>query len=245
MEYFSPEVSCCSEEKNGDAEAGRARWSRRTASPLRLEPFDNERSSGVAGGSSGQRRSGKGWQGSFSRRGTAGRGTRPLLCSWRASLLCSGLLCSGLLCSGLLCWKPPLLRPPLLEGPPPLLKAADDRRGAQLRRKLRRETSSGASSVRPGLFPDFDLGPRGRRSVRWRGFLQKYCLMGWAAGGPSNSGRREYLFFYCFPFSIDCSKYTLLFTHMVLNENLQQGVVDYRGLKQSATGSLHRHCTEL
>jgi hypothetical protein len=63
----------------------------------------------------------------------------------------------------------------------------------------RRETSSGASSVRPGLFPDFDLGPQGRRSVQGRGFLQKDCLMGWAAGGPSNSGRREY-FIYSFIF---------------------------------------------
>jgi hypothetical protein len=25
--------------------------------------------------------------------------------------------------------------------------------------------------------------------------LQNFCLMGWAAGGPSNSGRREYFFY--------------------------------------------------
>jgi hypothetical protein len=109
---------------------------------------------------------------------------------------------SSALASSLLEAPPPLLRPPLLEGPPPLLeapppllKAAAGRRG--------REPSSGASSgsrpalVRGELRPSLallisNLGPRGRRSVRGRGFLQNVCLMGWAAGGPSNSGRREY-----------------------------------------------------
>jgi hypothetical protein len=38
---------------------------------------------------------------------------------------------------------------------------------------------------------DFEFGPRWRRNVSGRGVLQKFYLMGWAAGGPSNSGRRE------------------------------------------------------
>jgi hypothetical protein len=31
-----------------------------------------------------------------------------------------------------------------------------------------------------------------RPDLPGRGFSQKFCLMGWAAGGPSKSGRREY-----------------------------------------------------
>jgi hypothetical protein len=88
MRYSVPEVSCYTVE-NGDAAAGRARWSRRTAFPLQSEPFDGEQSTGAAGGSSGQRRSGKVWRRSCSRRGTAGGGARPppllespALCYW-------------------------------------------------------------------------------------------------------------------------------------------------------------------
>jgi hypothetical protein len=71
--------------KNAEMVSGRC--SRRTTSPLLSEPFDGERSSSAAGGSSGQQHSGKGWRGSCSRRGTAGGGARLLLRSWRARLL--------------------------------------------------------------------------------------------------------------------------------------------------------------
>jgi hypothetical protein len=94
MRYSVPEVSCYTEE-NGDAAAGRARWSRRTAFPLQSEPFDGERSTGAAGGSSGQRRSGKGWRWSCLRRGTAGGGARPLLLSWRHRLSATGAAAAG------------------------------------------------------------------------------------------------------------------------------------------------------
>jgi hypothetical protein len=94
MRYSVPEVSCYTEE-NGDAAAGRARWSRRTAFPLQSEPFDGERSTGAAGGSSGQRRSGKGWRGSCSRRGTAGGGAWPLLLSWRHRLSATRAAAAG------------------------------------------------------------------------------------------------------------------------------------------------------
>jgi hypothetical protein len=115
--------------------------------------------------------------------GRQGNSTSPPLLEGRPPLLWPPLLrplllWPPLLRPPLLEAPPPLLRPPLLEGLPPLLKAADGRRGAQLRRKLRRETSSGASSVRRGLFPDFDLGPRGRRSVRGRGFFAKKMFNG-------------------------------------------------------------------
>jgi hypothetical protein len=39
-------------------------------------------------------------------------------------------------------------------------------------------------------FQSWDHG--GRRNITGRGFLQMFCLMGQAAGGPSNSGQREY-----------------------------------------------------
>jgi hypothetical protein len=58
---------------------------------------------------------------------------------------------------------------------------------AQLRHvpsELQREPSACPSLIS-------NLGPRWRRNVSERGFLQKFYLMGWATGGPSNSGRRE------------------------------------------------------
>jgi hypothetical protein len=86
--------------------------------------------------------------------------------------------------------------PPLLEG------TASSASGAAAAGRWGREPSSGvfpaparepSSDACPAPSLILNLGPTGRRNSLGRGFLQIFCLMGWTAWGPSNSGRREYV----------------------------------------------------
>jgi hypothetical protein len=40
---------------------------------------------------------------------------------------------------------------------------------------------------------DFKIRTRGEKKCFREGFFAKFFLVGWAAGGPSNLGRREYI----------------------------------------------------
>jgi hypothetical protein len=98
--------------------------------------------------------------------------------------------------SGLLSWRHASSAPASSPGGPasPLLKAAAERD------QLRREANSGATSgVRPAparppsrrWSRDFEIRTRGEKKWFREGVFAKFVLVGWAAGGPPNSGRRE------------------------------------------------------
>jgi hypothetical protein len=42
------------------------------------------------------------------------------------------------------------------------------------------------------MSPDFEIRTTGEKKCFREGVFAKFFLMSWAAGGPSNSGRKEY-----------------------------------------------------